>query len=508
MNITDNLIRIKEGKDNIIKSLKNKGVSIADNTLINEIPTIIDNAEIGGGGDTPVQPETPELIQKYEGATVFRIEIENNNTIFYLSLNYTSKSTCNIDWGDGKIEENVSVGWNTHTYNKGIYDINVFGISSNIKLENYYGEYNNSTYTTYYSIFKNPFLKNHKYLKNIKNILIGYNITSIGSSAFSSCSSLQTITIPESVTSIGSSAFSSCSSLQSISIPESVTSIGSDAFQSCSSLQSISIPESVTSIGSSTFYNCSSLQTITIPESVTSIGSSAFYNCSNLYNIVCKSLVAPTLQSNSFNSTNKGNLYTKNEASGYDEGYWKTTLLDKGFIKKDISEILENIPTEFYLQVKYPKYEIFMPEYIGEAKLIEKNIDENGNCEYKYDNYFDVLPNKIFDNQDNLLSIVIPENVKILGEYCISNIEITLLELPSTLKSLNNYSLYNCYYLSTITCKSEVPPTLQSNSIMNVGSQVPSGTKKVLRVPEGSDYSAWKSKLSGFTIEYIPLSEL
>ena len=99
MNITDNLIRIKEGKDNIIKSLKNKGVSIADNTLINEIPTIIDNAEIGGGGgsDTPVQPETPELVQKYEGATVFRINVPEDNYEFAINLcNDASTATYDV----------------------------------------------------------------------------------------------------------------------------------------------------------------------------------------------------------------------------------------------------------------------------------------------------------------------------------------------------------------------------------------------------------------------------
>ena len=109
-----------------------------------------------------------------------------------------------------------------------------------------------------------------------------HSVTSIGSSAFMSCSSLTSIEIPSGVTSIGDLAFSDCSSLTSIEIPSGVTSIGYYAFYGCSSLTSIEIPSSVTSIGSNAFKNCSGLTSIEIPSSVTSVWSSAFSGCSSL----------------------------------------------------------------------------------------------------------------------------------------------------------------------------------------------------------------------------------
>jgi hypothetical protein len=121
---------------------------------------------------------------------------------------------------------------------------------------------------------------------SLQSIVIPSSVTSIGTSAFQSCYSLQSIVIPSSVTSIGTSAFSGCLSLQSVVIPSSVTSIGTSAFQSCLSLQSVVIPSSVTSIGTSAFSTCYSLQSIVIPSSVTSIGTSAFQSCYGLANAV------------------------------------------------------------------------------------------------------------------------------------------------------------------------------------------------------------------------------
>ncbi|MBQ5387891.1 MAG: leucine-rich repeat domain-containing protein, partial [Paludibacteraceae bacterium] len=138
----------------------------------------------------------------------------------------------------------------------------------------------------------------------LTSVTIGESVTSIGNYAFNFCSSLTSITIPEGVTSIGDRAFQLCSSLTSINIPNNVTSIGNYAFRSCSSLTSINIPNSITSIGEGTFYNCSSLTSATIGNSVTSIGAEAFY-CVNLEEIYCYPTTPPTItEENTFKNYN------------------------------------------------------------------------------------------------------------------------------------------------------------------------------------------------------------
>ena len=144
--------------------------------------------------------------------------------------------------------------------------------------------------------------------KEIKDLVIPENVTSISNYAFAGCTSLTSITIPESVTSIGRGAFSSTPwydnqpdgliyagrfayaykgtmpSGTSITIKDGTLGIANGAFSYCTRLTSISIPESLVYIGEYAFENCG-LKTVIIPESVTKIGYGAFMECGSLYSV-------------------------------------------------------------------------------------------------------------------------------------------------------------------------------------------------------------------------------
>ena len=179
------------------------------------------------------------------------------------------------------------------------------------------------------NIYRTPFAANN----NITSLTIPASITAI--SGLSDMKALQSVTFQGDITSIGSYAFSGCSSLTSITIPASIQTIENSAFAGCSSLESIDFAglSNITSIGklfgnndsniiirlsdeqnisylfgmtySSSSYDGNLLYnnrlfvgnneatTLTIPSDISSVPAYIFYGCLSIQNLV----VPNTLQS-------------------------------------------------------------------------------------------------------------------------------------------------------------------------------------------------------------------
>jgi len=115
-------------------------------------------------------------------------------------------------------------------------------------------------------------------MTGLKTLEIYGETTTIQSTTFQGCTSLQTVTFQnDKVSSIGSSAFASCTSLSGIDIPSAVTTIEQSVFNNCRNLKSVTMGDGVTSIGITAFYN-TGLTSITLPSALTTINQSAFEN--------------------------------------------------------------------------------------------------------------------------------------------------------------------------------------------------------------------------------------
>lgn len=115
-------------------------------------------------------------------------------------------------------------------------------------------------------------------------------VTRIADAPFSGCTNLTTIndadgTLPEGLTSIGASAFTSCSKLAKITLPSALRTIGDNAFNGCSVLGNVTLPEGITTLGLNTFANCNGFTEVILPDSLTTLNRSSFAHCSNVAHI-------------------------------------------------------------------------------------------------------------------------------------------------------------------------------------------------------------------------------
>ena len=90
---------------------------------------------------------------------------------------------------------------------------------------------------------------------------------------------LKRIIIGEGITTIGENAFADNPNLESVSLPSTIISIDTDAFQRARSLSSINIPYGIEEIWDYAFQECDSLSEITIPDTVTYLGDNIFWGC-------------------------------------------------------------------------------------------------------------------------------------------------------------------------------------------------------------------------------------
>lgn len=121
-----------------------------------------------------------------------------------------------------------------------------------------------------------------KYRNNIKKIIIGDGITTVGDWAFYECENLSQISFSNTLSQIGVRSFYGCKSLTYLKLPNGLVDIEKGAFNSCTGVVRVDLPKSLKSIGMSAFMNIPKMRAVTIGENVESIGDYAFFGDTSL----------------------------------------------------------------------------------------------------------------------------------------------------------------------------------------------------------------------------------
>ncbi|MBR2381710.1 MAG: leucine-rich repeat protein [Clostridia bacterium] len=250
-----------------------------------------------------------------------------------------------------------------------------------------------------------------------------------------------------------------------------VTTIGSSAFSGCSTITSIDIPGTVTTINSSAFKDCSAITSIVVPDSVTSIGFGAFNGLNNLKEItlpfVGKSMDETTDRWTPFgyifgdstpNDDNMDSSSTKYLTSS-DKGYTSQIphTSDKWFFYAIPQTLTKVTITK---QTNIPKYAFKNCDLIEEI-LLPENVTSIG--EYVFENCSSLK--HLNSSIDGVFTI--PENISVIEAYAFYGCSaLKSIELPETLTTIGNYAFYNCTSLESIEF-SEALTTIGSYAFKN-----------------------------------------
>ena len=316
----------------------------------------------------------------------------------------------------------------------------------------------------------------------LTNITIPSTVTSIGKNAFFKCVRLKTVTINARITNISESMFEDCIALNHVDIPETVVTISTNAFKN-SALNDIMIPQSVSSIGRYAFKYCSHLSRLELQGNALTIGNEAFADAP-LTDITCLTICPPVASVDCFKSVVYGNatlqVLKQAEDRFRDVEPWKRfshieTLVDSTFIL---------IGDAYYSQTSDTTLTLCLSQRGNETVEIPEEVLFEGRTFT-----IDAIGDYAFLNNHDLITLVIPQTIKVLGIAAFSGCDnLKNVTIKSTELSMGS-NAFDGTAIGFLTCMSEIPPSGNSSCFttsvyQNCILSVPSSSKPLYKVTE------------------------
>ena len=350
----------------------------------------------------------------------------------------------------------TSIGNYAFKFCSGLTSITIPNSVANIFYEAFYG-CNNLTSVTLNSdavVSQAYTWKSNMYYifgSQVKEYIIGEDVTSIGENAFTGYTGLNSVTLNSNA--VVSKAYTESDNMRNIFgrvkeyiIGENVTSIGDYAFYDCGGLTSFTIPDNVTSIGDYAFSGCSRFTSVTIPNSVTSIGESAFNTCSVV-----------TLNSNAIASE------TYTSSSNLKNVFGEQVV--EFIIGKDVTSIGKYAFSGYssLTTITIPNSVMSIDDFAfygcsGLTKVIVSDIaawcgisfgNSSANPLYYAHHLYS-------DENTEITNLVMPDGVTSIGKYAFANCSsLTSVTIPNSVTSIGYDAFSDCSGLTSVTlhCK-------------------------------------------------------
>lgn len=362
-----------------------------------------------------------------------------------------------------------------------------------------------------YGTFKN--------CKELIDITIPNSVTKIKPYAFYNCTGLKSVVIPDSITHLDNYIFYGCTGLSNVVIGNSVDGITTNAFSGCSGITELTMPAS-SYVDGSAFKECTNIDKVTltkgsgkmydysdagyrytpwyigksstviIDDGVTDISEHAFYNCKNLKNLIIGNSVKMVDSYAFYNCDSLTNIYYTGNIAGWCEidfgtnplGFAENLYID-GKLVEGILVIHEGVTSigsgAFKNRTLITGVEI--PDSvvnIGASAFYNctalKNITPLKNTEFigtnafynteyyndpaNWDNGFLYIGTNLVDIDIDKIAdeCKLYSKTTLVASRIFEKSNITSLDMPDSVKYINDYAFINCDYLESVNLSSNL----------------------------------------------------
>ena len=401
---------------------------------------------------------------------IIKIEANQTNGMMVSELNLDGLNIT-IDWGDSTIDDySKSI---EHEYDEeGEYTITITGVSE-IQNDLLYG------------------------IRNVVEVIIPNNITSLPKDVFNGCSNLERVVLPNGISSIGNRFCYGCGKLVELNLPDGLENIGTyflygsgldevifpyglsvinrNALDS-SNVSNVVIPKSVTSIGNYAFRNCENLSYIEIPNSIESIGVFFGYY-SSLTTIKFCSETPPTMGEGlvdgnfdcSFHVPEGSRVNYMNTAGYPPAPKWYVEYPTLKYKLETLGKLMASNLAKQFVSASWDEGLTTLANKVSDIQDFNDIFEFDSSNDYASDGFSIMYTSE--DIKRSYFTLKVPSTITTLGEYSFNSFHgMRICEIPSSVTSMGNGVFKQNAGLEKIIFKGLTPPTATRDSFVTTSS--------------------------------------
>ncbi|MGC7169753.1 leucine-rich repeat protein [Metamycoplasma hominis] len=266
--------------------------------------------------------------------------------------------------------------------------------------------------------------------KKTTKVTIPNNVKEIGDSAFLGCKNLKEVILNEGLERIGAEAFQNLP-IELVYIPSSVKEIEYSSFSNCKNLKEVILNEGLEKIDADAFLN-TNIESITIPGSVKEIGESAFYGCKNLKEVILNEGLE-RIGAKAFSDTNIKLVNIPNSIKILEDSAFDFSIILHSLINSNNKNF--EIKDNFFIDKNNKKILAYLDKKTTKV-VIPNNVKKIGES--------------AFSNCENLKEVSLNEGLEKIGAETFYDTKIESITIPGSVKEIGERAFCNCENLKEV----------------------------------------------------------